>query len=279
MRKLYIGIVVLVLALTLSACNNDEESVLDKDTIVVGMDLSYPPFETEDENGNPSGISVDFAKALGEYLGMDVEIVNLPFGSLITALETKEIDVIIGSMSITDKRKEKINFSDPYFYFPLVSVMNKDFASNYTLNTYEDLFAIEDEVVYTAPSGFVTLDIPLEQAVNAKINPVDSVSNAVLEVTSGASDVFIISSSSAAAFYQKNPDTLTLLLDPIDYSPIGVGMRKGDERLLDKINDFIATLDDEGGVYDDLRAKYDTIIGEGLPGETLDYYIYDESTE
>jgi len=272
MKKIILSMLLITLVFTLSACTNKDE---DDNVLKVGMDLSYPPFEMVDSDGNADGLSVEVAKALAEYLGMEVEIVNLPFGSLITELETEGIDIIIGSMSITDGRKEKINFSDPYFYFPLISVMNKEFASNYTLNTYQDLFDITDEVIYTAPQGFVTLAAAEENAVNPVLNFVESTQQALLEVVSGTSDVFIISASSAAGYYEKNPETLTLLLDPISVSPIGMGLRKGDTELLAKVNEFIAMMDDEGGVYDDLRAKYDAIIGAGLPGETLDYYIYE----
>ena len=63
--------------------------------------------------------------------------------------------------------------------------------------------------------------------------------------------------------------------DPISLSPIGMGMREDDTDLLQDVNDFIAGLNDSGGVYEVLREDYDTIIAEALPGQGLDFYIYD----
>lgn len=269
MKKIILVITVLLFIATLSACKTDN-------TLKVGMDLRWPPFETIDSDGNPTGISVDLAYALGEYLNREVEIVDLEFGSLITALSTGEIDIIIGSMSITDDREanENFTFSDPYFYFPLITVLNKDFYDAFTPSTKEELFAI-DGVKFVGPVSFVSLSIPREEALNPVILEVIDSNTAVLEIISGSADAFIISASSAAGYAKANPDTTVLMWDPIDLSPIGMGMREDDTDFINDVNAFIAGLSDTGGVYDMLREDYDSIIAEALPGQGLDFYIYD----
>ena len=82
--------------------------------LVIGMELSYPPFEMRDSHGEPAGVSVDLANALGEKLGQPVEIQNLPFAGLIPALKTGKIDLIISSMTATPERAQSIDFSEPY---------------------------------------------------------------------------------------------------------------------------------------------------------------------
>lgn len=265
MKKIILSLTLLVLVFTLASCGSDN-------TLKVGMDLRWPPFETVDGDGNPTGISVDLAYELGEYLDRDVEIVDLEFGSLITALETNEIDIIIGSMSITDERAEKINFSDPYFYFPLITVLNKDFYDMYMPQSKADLFAITEEVIYVGPKSFVSLSIPQAEATNPTIHEVNDSNAAILEVVAGTSDAFIISASSAAGYASENPDTTVLMWDPITASPIGMGMRKSDTDLLADVNEFISMLGDDGGVYEMLAEKYDDIIAEQLPGQGLSFY-------
>ncbi len=267
MKKVLLLVTVLFTIFTLSSCGRNDN------VLRVGMDLRWPPFETVDENGLATGISVDIAYELGEYLGKEVEIVDLEFGSLITALETNDIDVIIGSMTITEDRSQKINFSDPYFHFPLITVLNKGFYDEYMPETKADLFGIEDEVVYVGPKSFVSLSIPTDEAINPVIHEVNDSNAAILEIVAGTSDAFIISASSAAGYNRENPDTTVLMWDTIDLSPIGMGVRKSDTELLEDINKFIATLDDAGGVYEMLGEKYDDIIAEELPGKTLRYYI------
>jgi len=286
MKKITVLLLMMVLGFTLAGCKPDdiEKDPLDDilasnptteltgDTLRVGMDLRWRPFETIDVNGDPIGISVDMAYELGLYLNRPVQIVDLEFGSLITAIETEQIDLIIASMSISAERAEKINFSDPYFYFPLIPVMNKDFNDDYTINSKEDLFAITDEVTYVGPKSFITLDIALQEATNPKIKEVNDSNAAVLEVVTGSSDVFIISASSAAAAQKENDDTTVILWDTVTASPIGMGMNKNDTALLTEVNEFISHLGDTDGVYDKLAMKWDVVVAYELPGQGLDFY-------
>src|SRR6476659_8425299 len=96
------------------------------DKLIVGMELAYPPFEMTDEKGNPTGVSVDLAKALGSYLNREVEIQNIPFDGLIPALKTGKIDLIISSMTATPERAQSIDFSDPYLKTGLCLLVGKN---------------------------------------------------------------------------------------------------------------------------------------------------------
>jgi polar amino acid transport system substrate-binding protein len=236
---------------TLAACSGED------DVLRVGMDLSYPPFETVDDDGNPTGISVTLAEEFGKFLGREVEIVDLPFGTLITELNANTIDVIIGSMSITEERALSVDFSDPYFNFPLVSLVNKEFFDENGIETKEDILALEG-VRFVGPKTFAPLDIARELANNPVIREVDDVNAAVLEVVSGTSDVFLMSISNAAGHNLANPDT--------------TAFRKGNEDLVAQANAFIAGLEADG-VYDILRELYNDDIAANIPGETLNVYL------
>jgi polar amino acid transport system substrate-binding protein len=250
---------------TLAACSSED------DVLRVGMDLSYPPFETVDDEGNPTGISVTLAEEFGKFLGREVEIVDLPFGTLITELNANTIDVIIGSMSITEERALSVDFSDPYFNFPLVSLVNKEFFDANNIETKDDVFELEG-VRFVGPKTFAPLDIARDLANNPVIREVDDVNAAVLEVVSGTSDVFLMSISNAAGHHLANPTTTEILLDPVVLSPIGMAFRKGNEELVEKANEFIAGLESEG-VYDILRNLYNDDIAANIPGETLNVYL------
>ena len=118
-------VVLLIAMLALVGCQKKEESE-EADVLKVGMELKYPPFETKDEEGKPTGASVMLAEALGEYLDMKIEIVETDYGSLIPALEQGTIDVIISSMTITPAREEVVDFSDPYTNSQLMMLVYKD---------------------------------------------------------------------------------------------------------------------------------------------------------
>src|SRR3954471_16534513 len=98
----------LILVLFLAGCSPKPKE------LVVGMDLSYPPFETIDSSGKPLGVSVELAKALADYLHEPLRIENMPFVGLVPALQNGNIDCVISSMTDTPKRREAISFSDPY---------------------------------------------------------------------------------------------------------------------------------------------------------------------
>jgi polar amino acid transport system substrate-binding protein len=257
MKKL-IGLIALVSLLALSACapSTPEEEL---PVLKVGMDLRYPPFETVDGAGAPFGISVDIAQELGAYLGREVEIVNITFGSLITELNLGEIDVIIGSMSITDERKQVIDFSNPYVYFPQVAIVNKAFleANNYT--TIQQVLD-HDQVVWAGQKGTIFLQVLTSLSKNpGAVIETDSVTLAMTEVSTGTAQGTLMSVLAASINAKAFADTTTLLLEPLNTTPIGMGVRKGETELLNQVNAFIAQME-SGGVNDRLREKHNPII-------------------
>lgn len=289
MKKIYLVFIVVLFTIGLASCetneehnplddimaNNPTESLSPDNPLKVGMDLRWAPFETIDINGDPIGISVDFAYELGLYLNRTIEIVDLDFGSLITAISTEEIDVIIASMSITEERKGSLDFSEPYFYFPMITVLNKEFKEEYAIESKDDLFAV-DGAIFVGPKSFISLSIPREEALNPVIREVNDANAALIEIITGAADAFIISASSASEYHEANKGTTELLWDAVDYSPIGMGVSKGNEALLLELNAFIATLDETDGVYARLAEKYDAVVEFGLEGQGLDFYLKDE---
>lgn len=98
----------------------------EQEVLTVAMELAYPPFETKDEQGNPSGVSVDFMKDFGEYIGKEIRIENISFDGLIPSLQTGKADMVMSSMTITEERKETVDFSEPYANALLAVLTNKD---------------------------------------------------------------------------------------------------------------------------------------------------------
>jgi polar amino acid transport system substrate-binding protein len=267
--KKSIILIISVILLALSACAPKEELPALK----VGMDLRYPPFETVDSSSNPSGISVDIAKELGKFMGREIEIVDLPFGSLITSLQTGEIDIIIASMSITPARQETIDFTNPYVYFPLVTLVNKTFVESNNIQNIDDVLAF-DGVKFAGQKGTVFLDIPTSKAANpGTAIETDSAALAVIEVTTGAAQATVLSLLAAASNQKANPASTVLFLDALQVNPIGMGVKKGNTELLQKANEFIASMESEG-VNTRLREKYDPILlSEYLLEEGFDLFL------
>ncbi|NLU44892.1 MAG: transporter substrate-binding domain-containing protein, partial [Acholeplasmataceae bacterium] len=96
----------------------------------------YYPFEMADKDGKLVGYDIDVANALGKELGVKVEFQNYAFSGLIPALQAKKVDVVIAGMTVTDKRKEVVDFSDTYFTSGQALLVNKNYPN---VKTWEDL--------------------------------------------------------------------------------------------------------------------------------------------
>lgn len=279
MKKALVLILAIVLSLGIAACGSGTErsSLTVKEGVLrVGMDLQYPPFETFDDAGNPTGISVDVAQELADELKLELEVVNMDFSTLIPALETGDIDIAIASMSITDERQKKVDFSKPYFYFKIIGLMNKGFAVSNGLDENADaadLWRI-NETRFVGLTGQISTDIPQQFGYDVE-ESVDKAA-AITEIVNGRADMLLISPEVVVGAHNAHEDTTAIFWVPLDVSPIGMAVAKGNTALLQKANAFIGHMDDQEGVYEALRTKYADVF-ESLYGEslTMDYYIYE----
>jgi len=219
--------------------------------LVVGMELAYPPFETTDKYGNPSGFSVDMATDLGEYLGRKVVIENMAYGGLIPALRTEKIDIILSSMSITDRRKRSINFSIPYAKSNLAILANQ----NSGIKDPMDLNKKGKKVaVKKGTTGHV---VAMKTFPKADILVFDKESACILEVTQGKVDAFIYDPLTILKNWEKNKNTTEPILKPFEETPQywAIAYSKNNNELGQKINKFIKSYKKDGSL-DRLADKY-----------------------
>ena len=127
-----------------------EEPAGEKKTYVIATDTTFAPFEFENEAGEFVGIDMDILKAIAEDQGFEVDLQVLGFNAAVQALEAGQADGVIAGMSITDERKLKFDFSDPYFDSGVVMGIAKD---NEEIKTYEDL-AGKKVAVKTGTEGY-----------------------------------------------------------------------------------------------------------------------------
>lgn len=247
MKKIAILMVVLLIVLSIMGCTaqSDEEKILR-----VGMELKYPPFETIDADGNPEGVSIMMAESLGEYLGMKVEIVDTAYPSLIPALESGNIDIIISSMTINEKRMEVVDFSDPYTTSQLMMLAHKDSP----VKSHEDLN--NSDIIIASKTGTIGALWAAANAPEAQIKNIDEEASAVLEVAQGNADVFIYDPLSIVNHQKNFPDTTVAILDPLPNTQgWGIAMRKGEDELRKDINKWLENAKTDG-TFENIREKY-----------------------
>jgi polar amino acid transport system substrate-binding protein len=248
-----------------------------KDTqpvLKVGIDLKYPPFMYLDEKGTPTGLEPDLARAFAEYLGMKVEIVNTDFSMLIPALETGEVSIVISDMSITEERKQKVDFSQGYRFGRTTALVNKEFYDQHHISDDmdPDTFFHLEGIKAIGLSGTVGTIIPQQYGIEA--TEATEIGTAILEVTTGNSNV-LVGSYVVFGDHNANRDTTELYLGIPNYVASAFAVKKGNNELIERANAFIATLYEKGGLYEQLATKYDKSISEVFFDDSigLDYIV------
>ena len=257
MKKIFSVLIVCALIcgiIILSGCQGkngrSEDGRSESAKLIVAMELAYPPFETKDNTGNPIGVSVDLAKAIGEYVGCEVEIVDTAWDGLIPSLKTGRVDLIISSMTITEQRKEEVSFSDPYAnaYLAILANQHSDIASVEDLNQPGKKVAVK-----IGSTGFLYAQNHLN---NAEIIALSDESACVVEVSQGKADGFLYDQLTIYRNHLNHPDTTTAVFIPFqDVEHWGAAVNKENAVLLRQINEFITIFRSEGG-FDMLTDKY-----------------------
>ncbi len=225
------------------------------ETLRVGMECTYAPFNYRTAEGELKGYDVDVAKGVAGILGADVDFVCQQWDGMLPALLANKFDLIVASMSITEKRREKIDFSGPYRISVgrLVGRKNSDF----------NLFNADGSV---NAAGFKGIKVGLERAStyenwfmaivpDAEILRYDENEALYLDLQNGRTDVIMTNPMKAfLRFLSKENgagyEFVSPAIDEVEYFGVGVGigLRKGNEALLGRINVALKQLTDDGSL-------------------------------
>ncbi len=116
----------------LTGCGNKSKEdtslkdIKDKGEFVVGLDDSFPPMGFKNDKGEIVGFDIDLAKEVAKKMGVKVVFKPVQWDGVVLSLNNKDIDVIWNGLTITEKRKEQINFSKPYVENKQIIVVNND---------------------------------------------------------------------------------------------------------------------------------------------------------
>ena len=223
--------------------------VLEDGKLTVGTNAEFPPFEFVDDNGEPDGFDVALIKAIGEKLGVEVEIENMEFDALVASIGNK-IDVAIAGMTITDERKENADFSDPY-YDALQYVILPEGSE---IATFDDLAGKTIGVQLGTTGDFIASD----DVDGAEVKQYNKGVDAVNDLINGRLDCVIIDKNPALVFAAKFEGQLTAVDgEQFDFGVenYAIAMPKGDTALAAQINGALKELK-EDGTFDELVKKY-----------------------
>jgi polar amino acid transport system substrate-binding protein len=231
--------VVLIIAMVsiivaLSGCTEEKGN-----KIIVGTSADFPPFEYK-EGDKIVGFDVEMITDILTSQNYTVEVQDMAFDSLIAALQTNKIDVIVAGMSITEERLQEISFSDPYFEADQSVLIKSD--SGIVINNESDL----ENLTVGVQTGTTGDDWVFETLVNTSKTPEEKYKQyetydlAVLDLKAGRIQIIVLDKPVAQALSADGD--LKIAYTIVTNENYGIGVRKGDTELLQKINTGLAEL-------------------------------------
>jgi polar amino acid transport system substrate-binding protein len=240
---LLIGMMIVV---TLSFAQSLTE-IKKRGKLIVGTEPTFPPFEFVDEKNQVVGFDMDIANELAKRLGVKLEIVNLPFDSLIPALLQGKIDLIIAGMTITEERAKVVDFSKPYFEANQAIVVRKD--GKFEPKKLEELVGKKVAVQLGTTGDLVVSEINGVQVVRFQ-----KFTDAFLELQNGRVDAVVLDEAPAKAYVKKFPKFLiSAVVDTGE--TYGIAVKKGNKELLNFVNQTLDILK-SSGTYNKLIQKW-----------------------
>lgn len=216
------------------------------ETLVMGTNATFPPYEYVDDNNKIVGIDAEIAQAIADKLGMKLEIKDMEFDSLIPAVKSDSIDVVLAGMTVTDERKQSVDFSDSYSTGVQVIIVKE----GSDIKSADDLKGKKIGVQSgTTGDSYCTTDFGQEN-----VKQFSNGSLAVAALANGQVDCVVIDNEPAKNYVAANTGLKILDTEYVteDYA---IAVSKDNPDLLKKINTALKELK-EAGKIDEIVGKY-----------------------
>lgn len=251
MKKILSLILVGILSFSFVGCSQKK----DDDVIVVGTSAGFPPFEFIADNesgvlGRYDGIDMAIAKEIGDSLGKEIVVKDMPFDSLTLSYQNGDIDMIIAAMTITDERQRNMDFSIPYYSSKQYIAVNSD---NTDINSSSDLDGKRIGVQTGTTGDFIATD----DVANSEVARYQTPFNAFNGLMNGDVDAVIVDVPVAELYVNQYPDKLKIITDTSGFpeEQYGIAVEKGNTELLNAVNDILTDMI-ESGELDEIVVKY-----------------------
>ena len=215
--------------------------------IKIGTEGTYAPFTYHDESGALVGFDVEIGREIAERLGVEAEFLEGKWDGLIAGLDANRYDAVINQVGITEERKQKYDFSEPYIASKAALIVRED---NEEIRSFADLSGKKAAQSLTSNYG------KMAEEAGAELVGTDGFDQSIALVVQGRADATINDSLSFYDFKKKQPDApveIAATEDEAAYS--GVIIRKGEPELLAAINEALAEIKADG-TYQEISEKY-----------------------
>ena len=249
MKKIIAVVIALVLILSLAAASADVvyrtlDEIKASGTINIGVFSDKNPFGYVDENGEYQGYDVYFARRIGEDLGVQVNFVSTEAANRVEYLETGKVDIILANFTVTPERAEKVDFALPYMNVAL-GVVSPD---SRIITDLSELTAGDQIIVI---SGTTAEDYLIKNNPEITLQKYDTYANAKNALENGNAVAWANDNTEVIAFALQNEGYTVGIPSLGSQDTIAPAVSKGNERLLNWINDEIKALAAENFFHKD----------------------------
>jgi polar amino acid transport system substrate-binding protein len=245
-------LVLLILAWVLAG--NVPMSVAQEKVLINGIDANFPPFAFVDKTGKPDGFDVAVVDWIAKEYGFKVEHKPMDWDGIIPSLNTKKIDFIASGMSITDARKEKVNFSLPYWTIKQVLVAKADAGV-----TPEKAMSDGNKIGVqrgTSEAKWMEENLIKKEGKKFELVYYDSAPLAVEDVINGRIIAAAMDDAPAKDAESKKKTVKIIGMFGMPDEQFGYAFRKEDTELMNKFNDGLKKIM-ASPVWEELKKKYD----------------------
>ncbi len=218
---------------------------MQEGTLTIGVEIGYPPFEDFAEDGTtPIGYDIDFANALGDKLGVEVNFINTAWDGIFQGIDVN-YDCVISAVTITDERKETMLFSDPYINNYQAVVVLADYEGE--IDDFTDLDGFAIAVQKETTSDILMSDYFSTGTINCTISANEKVTTCFTQLTNGEIDAVVVDSTVAVGYLASYPGQYKIAYqDESEPEQFGVAMGLNNTALQAVINEAVAQLTEDG---------------------------------
>lgn len=253
LSKYFLFLLIFLMSFSLVSCSsNSNASDEGVKVYKAALEPTFPPFDMMDESGVISGFDVDLLNAIAKDQNFKVEWSQMGFDGLILALKSGNIDIVASGLSITDERKQEVDFSDSYFDAGFILGVKAD------NNVINGIDSISGNMKIAAQIGTMSADIISKWQKDKKILEAkiyDKVNDAIMDVLNGSVDAILNDKPVLLEYMAKHANSIKIVGDVIQNQPYGIAVKKGNKELLEKINAGLNNLK-KSGEYDKLLSKW-----------------------
>jgi polar amino acid transport system substrate-binding protein len=236
LRKVLTMLVLAALLFGVASCAKKEAA-----KIVIATDATWPPMEMVDESKNIVGFDIDLMNAAAKAGGFEVEFRNTAWEGIFAGLESGKYDAVMSSVTITDERKEKMDFSVPYINAGQILVVKSEVTG------VETLANLVGKTV-GAQIG-TTGAFEIDKVMDVKKKEYDEIGLAFADLANGRIDGVVVDTPVAALYALQNDEykgTLKIVGQPFTDEFYGVAVNKGNKKVLDTLNKGLKKVLDAG---------------------------------